>query len=338
MTKSVTTMIAVMALAAGLSAQHGKKKRLAMGHMEHGTRGRPRHSGGAGAETGRRHAHGHHLDADAAHRHDGRRRSQRRTSSDAAFTLSGSVEGAKDPTTIAIKGKLNEEGMLEGRVVMSGAQGPHGDMPVHGGASQKSAASETAVAAQRAERNGRHRSAPLPRGDVAGAPVCPAPPRPRRRRACVCVEMVHGSAGSSAIGVKKNLWALAAVGARLRPRADQPSMARAVPRHPHHRQQHRRGPGEPVHGEGNRRRSLPIELHVLHPGAPEADAGRRRPCCGVSLDQLYAQRFGQETAIPSMQLCIESVDAAGGCGNGYSCVYTDRDELGGARWAAADDP
>jgi hypothetical protein len=48
---------------------------------------------------------------------------------DAAFTLLGSVESAKDPTTIEIKGKLNDEGMLEGRVVMSGAQGPHGDMP-----------------------------------------------------------------------------------------------------------------------------------------------------------------------------------------------------------------
>jgi len=46
-----------------------------------------------------------------------------------AFTLTGAVEGAKDPTTIEIKGKLNDEGMLEGRVVMTGAEGPHGDMP-----------------------------------------------------------------------------------------------------------------------------------------------------------------------------------------------------------------
>jgi hypothetical protein len=46
-----------------------------------------------------------------------------------AFTLSGNVEGAKDPATIKITGKLNEEGMLEGRLVMTGAQGPHGDMP-----------------------------------------------------------------------------------------------------------------------------------------------------------------------------------------------------------------
>ena len=46
-----------------------------------------------------------------------------------AFSLSGTVEGAKDPTTIEITGKLNDEGMLEGRVVMSGTSGPHGDMP-----------------------------------------------------------------------------------------------------------------------------------------------------------------------------------------------------------------
>jgi hypothetical protein len=38
---------------------------------------------------------------------------------------------------------------------------------------------------------------------------------------------------------------------------------------------------------------------------------------------MYAQRFGQETPIPSMQLCIEAVDQAGGCSYGYSCVYTD---------------
>jgi hypothetical protein len=51
------------------------------------------------------------------------------TIADGAFTIAGSVAGAKDPTSIEIKGKLNDEGMLEGRVVMTGAQGPHGDLP-----------------------------------------------------------------------------------------------------------------------------------------------------------------------------------------------------------------
>jgi hypothetical protein len=51
------------------------------------------------------------------------------------------------------------------------------------------------------------------------------------------------------------------------------------------------------------------------------------------MDQLYAQRFGQDTPIPSMQLCIENVNQAGGCAYGYTCVYTDS-----LSWAAPDEP
>lgn len=46
-----------------------------------------------------------------------------------AFTLSGTVEGAKDPTTIEIAGKLTDEGMLEGTVTMVGADASHRGMP-----------------------------------------------------------------------------------------------------------------------------------------------------------------------------------------------------------------
>ena len=45
--------------------------------------------------------------------------------------------------------------------------------------------------------------------------------------------------------------------------------------------------------------------------------------CGTSLDQLHAQRFGQETVLPSLQLCIERTDKGGGCDYNYSCAYTD---------------
>ena len=54
---------------------------------------------------------------------------------------------------------------------------------------------------------------------------------------------------------------------------------------------------------------------------------------GTSIDQLYAKRFGQEMAIPSMQLCIENVDQAGGCEYGYSCAYTDS-----ISWASPSEP
>jgi hypothetical protein len=46
-----------------------------------------------------------------------------------AYTLTGTVEGAKDPTTIEITGKLNDEGMLEGTVTMSGSDASHRGMP-----------------------------------------------------------------------------------------------------------------------------------------------------------------------------------------------------------------
>ena len=44
---------------------------------------------------------------------------------------------------------------------------------------------------------------------------------------------------------------------------------------------------------------------------------------GTSMDQLYAERFGQATPLPSMQFCIENLDQAGGCTYNYSCAYTD---------------
>src|SRR5262249_1273194 len=54
---------------------------------------------------------------------------------------------------------------------------------------------------------------------------------------------------------------------------------------------------------------------------------------GTSFDQIYARRFGQDTAIPSMQLCIEAVDHAGGCEYNYSCAYTDA-----ISWASPSEP
>ena len=54
---------------------------------------------------------------------------------------------------------------------------------------------------------------------------------------------------------------------------------------------------------------------------------------GTSLDQFYAQRFGQDTPIPSMQLCIENINQSGGCAYGYTCVYTDS-----ISWASPTEP
>ncbi len=43
---------------------------------------------------------------------------------------------------------------------------------------------------------------------------------------------------------------------------------------------------------------------------------------GTSFDQLHAQRFGRETVLPSLELCIEGIDRGGGCAYNYHCAYT----------------
>ena len=80
---------------------------------------------------------------------------------------------------------------------------------------------------------------------------------------------------------------------------------------------------------GDHFRSSAVFLTQAH---PEADAGLGSVRRDVDRPALRA-RFGQDTAIPSMQLCIENVDQAGGCEYGYSCAYTDS-----ISWASPSEP
>jgi hypothetical protein len=43
---------------------------------------------------------------------------------------------------------------------------------------------------------------------------------------------------------------------------------------------------------------------------------------GTSLDQMHANRFGRDTALPSLELCLEGIDRGGGCAYNYHCAYT----------------
>ena len=55
---------------------------------------------------------------------------------------------------------------------------------------------------------------------------------------------------------------------------------------------------------------------------------------GVSIDQIVARKYGQDTLLPSMQLAIEDPGANTGiCGWGYSCAYSNS-----VSWAAANKP
>jgi hypothetical protein len=88
-------------------------------------------------------------------------------------------------------------------------------------------------------------------------------------------------------------------------------------------------PVTPMEIGGDHFRSSAVFLTQAHPKQTEGSDVK----VGTSLDQMYAQRFGQETPIPSMQLCIENVDQAGGCAYGYACVYTDS-----ISWASPTEP
>ena len=52
---------------------------------------------------------------------------------------------------------------------------------------------------------------------------------------------------------------------------------------------------------------------------------------GVTVDQMAAAHIGQDTPLPSIQLCIENAGSlSAACGFGYSCVYCDT-----ISWASA---
>ena len=147
-----------------------------------------------------------------------------------------------------------------------------------------------------------------------------------------CIEQVHGAAGSTQIGLAKHLWSPAAVG-----RSFDLSAGSLSPLEPYRdyltiiSNTDCKGAEAVTTPEigGDHFRSSAVFLTQMHPKQTEGSDVR----VGTSLDQMYAQRFGQDTPIPSMQLCIENVDQAGGCAYGYACVYTDT-----ISWAGPGDP
>ena len=163
----------------------------------------------------------------------------------------------------------------------------------------------------------------------AGTALAKALPGKKR---LIAIEMVHGAAGSTAFGAKRNLWAPAAAGrefdlsptsmAPLEPYRDYLTIvsntdvanAEAV---------------IPPEIGGDHFRSAAVFLTQAHPKQTQGSDLR----AGTSIDQLVAQKIGHETPLPSMQLCIENVDQAGGCFYGYSCAYTDS-----ISWASPSEP
>jgi hypothetical protein len=144
----------------------------------------------------------------------------------------------------------------------------------------------------------------------------------QRRPRLACIEMVHGSAGATTFGAAKHMWSPAEAGRAfdLGPTSLKPlePFRGAITIISNTDVRNAEAFDLPEIG-GDHFRSSAVFLTQAHPRQTQGSDVR----VGTSLDQLYAQRVGGETAIPSMQLCIENVDQAGGCSYGYSCVYTD---------------
>jgi hypothetical protein len=148
----------------------------------------------------------------------------------------------------------------------------------------------------------------------------------------ICIEMVHGAAGCSPFGLEQNLWAPAATGSAFDLSATSLSPLEPWRRYLTIVSNTDVRMAEAYKAEeigGDHFRSSAVFLTQSHPTQTESSD----IYVGTSLDQLYARRFGQGTPIPSMQLCIEPQDRAGGCAYGYSCAYTDT-----ISWASPTEP
>jgi hypothetical protein len=143
--------------------------------------------------------------------------------------------------------------------------------------------------------------------------------RPQSR--LTCIEMVHGAAGSTMDGTSKHYWSPAAEGsnfemtetlASLKEFREYMTVITGTDLRP-------AMAATPEEEGADHMRSSAAYLTAAHPKMTEgADIFN-----GTSIDQLYANRFGQDTPLPSLQLCIESSDASGACDYGYACVYSD---------------
>src|SRR5687767_14112966 len=136
------------------------------------------------------------------------------------------------------------------------------------------------------------------------------------------IEMVHGSAGATQLGLAKNLWSPAAIGRNfdLTPSSLSPlDPLREYLTIVSNTDCRNAEAFESKEIGGDHFRSSAVFLTQAHLKQTEGSD----VFVGPSMDQLYAQRFGQDTPIPSMQMCIENVDQSGGCAYGYACVYTD---------------
>jgi hypothetical protein len=149
----------------------------------------------------------------------------------------------------------------------------------------------------------------------------------------VCIESVHGAAGSNTWGASKYLWAPEGVGRQFELSNDS-ALSPLADWRPHlsiisNTDCRMAEAFEAPEIGGDHFRSSAVFLTQSHPKQTQGSD----LFVGTSFDQIVARKIGQDTPIPSMQLCIENLDQAGGCTYNYSCAYTDT-----ISWASPHEP
>jgi hypothetical protein len=166
----------------------------------------------------------------------------------------------------------------------------------------------------------------------AGAGFSRSAAAPQRTR-LVCIEEVHGQAGCNAWGAAKHLFAPETTGRGFTLVADN-SLSTLESYREYmtiisNTDVRNAEAFSPPEIGGDHFRSSAVFLTQSHPKQTQGSD----IWAGTSLDQIYAKRYGQATAMPSMQFCIENLDQAGGCTYNYSCAYTDS-----ISWASPNQP
>lgn len=142
-----------------------------------------------------------------------------------------------------------------------------------------------------------------------------------RKSRLACIEVVHGSAGSTEYGLKEALWTPKNEGSNfefgkiLKPVEQYRDYLTIVS----HTDCGAAMPWSAEEVGADHFRNAAVFLTASHPKQTLGSDIH----CGTSIDQIYAQQFGQDTPLPSIQLCTEVVDASGPCAYKYSCVYMD---------------
>lgn len=154
------------------------------------------------------------------------------------------------------------------------------------------------------------------------------------RTRLICIEEAMGTAGASVWGWEQNLYAPLTAGRDfklperhlLNPIIDRFRDYITVVSNTDCRM------GDPYAAReigGDHDRSSAVFLTQAHPKQTQGSD----LFLGVSLDQVHAQRYGLDTPLPSLELCIEAPARGGACNYDYHCAYRHN-----ISWAAPNKP